>query len=85
MPMVNGSALSVPEMSSAPSSGFLNTLQEYAAPMDRWIDSAAGGTNHRLHPGPATMRSRLKKGAATLQIPGGSGDERHSFSPTRFG
>ena len=63
MPMMNGSALSVPEMPSAPSSGFLNTLQEGAAPIDRWIDRAAGGTSHRLHPGAATIRSRLKKGA----------------------
>ena len=35
MPMVNGRALSVPEMPSAPSNGFLNTLHEYAAPIDR--------------------------------------------------
>ena len=35
MPIVNGRALSVPEMSSAPSNGFLNTLHEYAAPIDR--------------------------------------------------
>ena len=35
MPMVNGRALRVPEMPSAPSSGFLNTLHEYAAPIDR--------------------------------------------------
>ena len=35
MPMVNGRALSVPEMSSAPSNGFLKTLHGYAAPTDR--------------------------------------------------
>jgi hypothetical protein len=35
MPTVNGSALSVPEMCSAPSRGFLKTLHEYAAPIDR--------------------------------------------------
>ena len=34
-PKVNGRALSVPEMCIAPSSGFLNTLHEYAAPIDR--------------------------------------------------
>ena len=65
MPIVNGSALSVPEMCSAPSRGFLKTLQEYAAPIDRWMDSAAGGTSQRLHPGDATIRSRLKKDAVT--------------------
>jgi hypothetical protein len=67
MPTVNGSALSVPEMSSAPSRGFLKTLHEYAAPIDRCIASAAGGTSQRLHPGGATMRSRLKKGAVTSE------------------
>src|SRR5258707_15208216 len=33
--------------------------------MDRWIDSAAGGTSQRLQPGGATIRSRLKKDAFT--------------------
>jgi hypothetical protein len=33
-------------------SGSQNTLNPYAIPMDRWIASAAGGTSHRLKPGP---------------------------------
>jgi hypothetical protein len=44
----------------------LNTLHEYAAPTERWIDRAAGGTSHRLQPGEATIRSRLKKGASVF-------------------
>ncbi|GAS95039.1 uncharacterized protein RMCC_2005 [Mycolicibacterium canariasense] len=66
--MVNGKALSVPEMPSAPSSGFLNTLHEYAAPTDRWMDRAAGGTSQRLHPGGATMRARLKNVAVDVDV-----------------
>jgi hypothetical protein len=35
-------------------------------PMQRWIASAAGGTSHRLKPGPATIRSLSRKPVATL-------------------
>src|ERR1700730_13892534 len=38
-------------------SGSQNTLNPYAMPIHKWIASAAGGTSHRLNPGPATMRS----------------------------
>jgi hypothetical protein len=38
-------------------SGSQKTLNPYAIPIERWIASAAGGTNHRLKPGPATIRS----------------------------
>src|ERR1700716_516812 len=33
--------------------GLLKTLNAYAWPMHRWIHRAAGGTSHRLKPGPA--------------------------------
>src|SRR5579884_949532 len=35
-------------------SGLLKTLHAYAWPMQRWMQSAAGGTSHRLNPGRAT-------------------------------
>src|SRR5690606_35955048 len=38
--------------------GRLNTLNAYACPMHRCTQSAAGGTIHRLNPGPATVRER---------------------------
>ena len=38
-------------------SGSQNTLKPYAMPMQRWIESAAGGTSQRLNAGPAMMRS----------------------------
>src|SRR5437763_9153832 len=37
--------------------GSQKTLNPYAMPMDRWMASAAGGTSHRLKPGPAVIRS----------------------------
>ena len=37
-------------------SGSLNTLNAYASPMHRWIDSAAGGTSQRSKPGGAVTR-----------------------------
>jgi hypothetical protein len=42
--------------------------------MLRWIARAAGGTNHRLNPGPATVLSRLKNEALAIV-----------FSSPRFG
>src|SRR5690242_14455548 len=38
-------------------SGSQNTLKPYAIPIERWMARAAGGTSHRLNPGPATIRS----------------------------
>src|SRR6476660_2674928 len=35
-------------------------------PIERWIARAAGGTNHRLKPGSATIRSRLRSAAIRL-------------------
>ncbi len=68
MPSVNGSALSVPAAGlpsrSVDSSGILNTLQAYAWPIARWIDSAAGGISHLLQPGGATIRSRWRNPTA---------------------
>src|SRR5919199_1616510 len=55
MPSVNGRAVSVPAAglpwSIVAVRGFLKTLQAYACPIARWIDSAAGGINHLLQPG----------------------------------
>src|SRR5262245_10372844 len=85
MPTVNGRALSVPEMSRAPSRGFLKTLHEYAAPIDRCIDNAAGGTSQRLQPGGATIRSRLKNGAATLHSFVRVSDRGHIMASTHTG
>src|SRR5690606_15453315 len=68
MPSVNGRAVRVPAAGLPSSivavSGFLKTLHAYACPIARWIDSAAGGISHRLHPGGAMMRSRCRKPAA---------------------
>ena len=36
--------------------------------MARWIDSAAGGTSHRLHPGGATIRSRCRNPAMSPSV-----------------
>jgi hypothetical protein len=69
IPSVNGSALATPEMPRPFSSGALNTLHAYAWPIARWIDSAAGGINQRLHPGGATIRSRDRNPAAIYMSP----------------
>src|SRR5579859_8000152 len=42
---------------TARDSGSQNTLNPYAMPMQRWMQSAAGGTIHRLKPCPAMVRS----------------------------
>src|SRR6516165_2845971 len=39
-------------------SGSQNTLKPYAMPMQRWMQSAAGGTSQRLNPGLAIILSR---------------------------
>src|SRR6516162_7303419 len=41
-------------------SGNQNTLKPYAMPMQRWMQSAAGGTNQRLNPAFATVCSRSR-------------------------
>src|SRR5262245_31729257 len=66
IPSVNGSALATPEMPSPASNGGLNTLHAYAWPIDRWIDSAAGGMSQRLHPGRAMIRSRCRNPTVML-------------------
>src|SRR5579884_4040299 len=46
-------------------SGRLKTLNAYTWPMQRWMQSAAGGTSKRLKPGAATVRSRSRNDPAT--------------------
>jgi hypothetical protein len=62
-------------MCSPFSNAGVNALHAYTCPIARWIDSAAGGTSHRLHPGPATIRSRVRKPVTStprgaIRIPG---------------
>src|SRR5215468_1916648 len=45
-------------------SGSQNTLKPYAMPMQRWMQSAAGGTSQRLKPAVAMMRSRSRNPGA---------------------
>src|ERR1700728_4361549 len=51
--------------------GLVKTLKAYASPMQRWMQSAAGGTSHRLKPGFAIAFDRSKKamgyGDATIR------------------
>src|SRR5690242_7881517 len=49
---------------SARDSGSQNTENPYAMPMQRWMQSAAGGTSQRLKPGLAIMRSRSRMPAS---------------------
>jgi hypothetical protein len=46
--------------------GLVKTLKAYAWPMARWMHNAAGGTNHRLKPGPATEWDRSNKSFTTV-------------------
>lgn len=46
---------------NAEANGLLNTLNAYTCPMHICTAIAAGGTNQRLNPDGATVRSRLKK------------------------
>ncbi|HEY1883760.1 MAG TPA: hypothetical protein VGG51_12045 [Candidatus Cybelea sp.] len=43
--------------------GLVKTLNAYTSPMQRWIQSAAGGTSQRLKPGFAIERERSKNAA----------------------
>src|ERR1700761_9266918 len=49
------------------SSGFLKILNAYTCPIARWMESAAGGTSHRLKPGGATETSRSRNDS--IRIP----------------
>ena len=55
-------------MPTALLSGSQKTLKPYAIPIERWMASAAGGTSHRLKPGPATIRS-LESSPAIANLP----------------
>ncbi|GGU52446.1 hypothetical protein GCM10010289_85790 [Streptomyces violascens] len=48
----------MPDRWSEDSRGGLKTLQAYAWPMARWMESAAGGTSQRLHPWGDGVRER---------------------------
>jgi hypothetical protein len=50
-------------MPNALDKGSQNTENPYAMPIHRCIANAAGGTNQRLKPGPAMMRSLSKNPA----------------------
>jgi hypothetical protein len=50
-------------------SGNQNTLKPYAIPMQRWMQSAAGGTSQRLNPALAMMRSRSSSPAMGANPP----------------
>src|SRR5690349_5462864 len=54
---MSGAQAIVDEPFTARDSGSQNTLKPYAIPIHRWIANAAGGTSHRLNPGPAMVRS----------------------------
>jgi hypothetical protein len=53
---------------SALPSGFQNTLNPYAIPIDKWTANAAGGTSQRLKLGFAVMYSLDKKLAISTPI-----------------
>jgi hypothetical protein len=50
-------------------SGNQKTLKPYAIPMQRWMQSAAGGTSQRLNPALAMMRSRSSNPATGAKPP----------------
>src|SRR5581483_3953012 len=65
--------------------GKLKTLKAYAWPMHRCTQSAAGGTIHRLKPGPATvwLRSRKPIALSSLGRIFVADDPRTLFAPRR--
>jgi hypothetical protein len=67
--MSAGHAIDV-EMPSWWDNGSQNTLKPYAMPMQRWMHSAAGGTSHRLNPGPAIVRCLARVLTPLAALPG---------------